>query len=126
MDQSKFVTAINCMDGRTQLPVIEFMKKRYAADYVDSITEPGPIKILAENRDINILESVRKRLTISVEKHGSDILALVGHFDCAGNPVDKEDQLKQLEKAKATIEAWGFNVEIVKLWVDENWQVHIV
>jgi hypothetical protein len=47
----KFVMAINCMDGRTQLPIIEWLKKEYGATYVDMITEPGPNKIPAENKD---------------------------------------------------------------------------
>ena len=38
----RFCTVINCMDGRVQLPVIRHMKERFNAEYVDSITEPGP------------------------------------------------------------------------------------
>ncbi len=37
-----FCTAINCMDGRTQLPVIEFLKNKLSVEYVDTVTEPGP------------------------------------------------------------------------------------
>ena len=44
----KFATAINCMDGRTQLPTINWAMKELNVDYVDSITEAGPDKILAE------------------------------------------------------------------------------
>ncbi len=36
-----FATAINCMDGRVQLPVIAYLKSKYVVDYVDAITEPG-------------------------------------------------------------------------------------
>ena len=46
-----FCTAINCMDGRTQQPVIEFLKDKFEVLYVDSITEPGPVHILAEAPD---------------------------------------------------------------------------
>jgi hypothetical protein len=45
---SKFVTAINCMGGRVQLPEINWMMQNLSADYVDMITEPGPDKIFAE------------------------------------------------------------------------------
>jgi hypothetical protein len=55
-----FVMAINCMDGRVQLPVIEWLKKEYEADYVDMITEPGPNKILAENKDQLFINSIKK------------------------------------------------------------------
>ena len=50
----RFCTAINCMDGRTQEPVIAFVKKRFGIDCVDMITEPGPDKILAQSKNIKI------------------------------------------------------------------------
>jgi Putative carbonic anhydrase len=37
MGEGKFGTAINCMDGRVQEPVINWMKVRYGLDYVDMI-----------------------------------------------------------------------------------------
>ena len=58
----KFATAINCMDGRAQEPVIEYMKKSYGVDYVDMITEPGPNRILAENKEASIIEFLKKCL----------------------------------------------------------------
>ena len=88
----KFVTCINCMDGRAQKPVIDYMQKRFGVEYVDMITEPGPNKILSDNNDATLIESLKKRVAISVEKHGSEIIAIVGHFDCAGNPVDERSQ----------------------------------
>ncbi|MBI4243854.1 MAG: hypothetical protein HY606_07170 [Planctomycetes bacterium] len=35
MRDKKFVTCLNCMDGRTQLPVIQWIEKNYRADYVE-------------------------------------------------------------------------------------------
>jgi len=126
MSSGTFATAVNCMDGRTQLPVIEFLKAEYGVDYVDAVTEPGPIKILAEGSDSFLVESIKKRVGISVEKHGSKVVALVGHFDCAGNPVDKETQLEQLEASARRAAGWGYEIEIIKVWVDENWTAHRV
>jgi hypothetical protein len=63
----KFITAINCMDGTTQLPIIEWLKREYSLDYVDMITEPGPNKILAENKDQTIIDSIKRRVEISVK-----------------------------------------------------------
>ncbi|MBC7345036.1 MAG: hypothetical protein H5U03_06435, partial [Clostridia bacterium] len=88
-----FAATINCMDGRTQLPVINYVKDKYGVDYVDVITEPGPNKLLAERGDEALLASIRRRLEISVLKHGSRHVVIVGHHDCAGNPVEKETQL---------------------------------
>ena len=121
-----FATAINCMDGRVQLPVIKWICERYGVDYVDMVTEAGPVKILADNGDAVLLESMRKRVEISVNKHGSRIVAIVAHFDCAGNPVEKDVQIGQIKKSFETVRSWGFEVEMIGLWVDENWEVNQV
>lgn len=126
MSHGSFATAINCMDGRTQIPVIEYMKKKYGVDYVDMITEPGPIKILAENKDETMLNSIKRRVEISTIKHGSKHIAIAGHHDCAGNPVEKEMQLKQILKSIKTIRSWGFKGEIVGLWIGEDWKAYEV
>ena len=124
MNKKKFVTAINCMDGRVQLPVIDWMKKEYTADFVDMITEPGPNKILAEKNPRSCVDSIKKRVEISVLKHTSKIIAITGHYDCAGNPVEKETQLHQIKNAVETIRSWSFEVLVIGLWVDEHWIVH--
>jgi len=123
MAEGKFVTAINCMDGRVQEPVNNYLKKMHGADYVDVITEPGPIKILAEQEPGSLMASLRTRVDISVNKHGSKVIAVVGHHDCAGNPFNKEIQLEQIEKAVKTVSSWGFGTEIVKLFVNNNWEI---
>ncbi|HLD44134.1 MAG TPA: carbonic anhydrase, partial [bacterium] len=100
----KFCTTINCMDGRTQEPVIAFLKKHFNATYVDSITEPGPVAILTGPRDTPVFANILKRLDISVYHHKSVGLAIVAHHDCAGNPVTKEQQLKQLAESVKTLQ----------------------
>ena len=42
--QYKFGTAINGIDGRTQQPVIDYIKQNYAVDIVDMITFPVPME----------------------------------------------------------------------------------
>jgi Putative carbonic anhydrase len=126
MSNMKFATAINCIDGRVQIPVIEWLRKGYGVDYVDVITEPGPDKILAEDKDSPVLESIKRRVEISVNKHASELIAIVGHYDCAGNPVENDMQLKQIQSAIKTVESWDFEVQIIGLWVDENWEVCMV
>lgn len=118
-----FATAINCMDGRVQIPVIEYIRTKYKVDYVDTITEPGPNKILSENRDKTIVESIKRRVDISVIKHNSKYIAIVGHYDCAGNPVEQDIQLKQIPQAIRVMKEWNFDAQIIGLWVDENWVV---
>lgn len=102
------------------------LKKKYGVEYVDTITEPGPVKILAEVTDRHVIESIMARVGISVNKHGSRNIAIAAHADCAGNPVEKAAQLKQLAAAVELVKSWGFGCEVIGLWVDESWNAVIV
>jgi len=126
MSEGTFATAINCMDGRTQLPVIEYMKETCGVDYVDTITEPGPDGILGDKKDLTLVESIRRRVEISVQKHGSKNVAIVAHHDCAGNPVDPKVHLDQAERAVELVRSWGFGCEVVALWLGEDFKVHLI
>ncbi len=119
-----FATAINCMDGRVQLPVITYLQDRFDAEYIDTITEPGPIRILAEQSDQSQLASILSRIEISIQKHGSRHIAIIGHHDCAGNPVSKEKQIGQIHKAVAFIRQEYPKVEVMGIWIDEKWRIH--
>jgi carbonic anhydrase len=118
----KFACAINCMDGRVQDAVKNYMKENYSVDYVDMVTEPGPNKILADNLDRAVIENIKKRVEVSTHHHGSKVIAVVGHFGCAGNPTEKEEQIGHLKKAEQTLKSLGFKEEIVLLWVDGDWE----
>ena len=112
------------MDGRTQLLVLKWVIKNYKIDFPDSITEAGPVKIIAENKNKQLIESIKYRVGISVHKHQSKHIFIVAHHDCAGNPVPKTKQLKQLKKAVKQVKKWGFEVkEVTGLWVGKNWKV---
>jgi hypothetical protein len=119
----KFGTAINCMDGRVQLPVIQWLKDQYHLDYVDMITEPGADKIMAEAAPASI-ESVRAKVLISVNAHGSRLIAVAGHAECAGNPVSKEDHLEHIQRAVQVVRDWRLpSVAVIGLWVDGQWAI---
>ncbi|MBU1998987.1 MAG: hypothetical protein KKE64_05785 [Candidatus Omnitrophica bacterium] len=91
--KSKFATAINCIDGRVQLSVTEFIKNSYDIDYVDMVTVPGPDKLLSEYKNIIEIESIRNKVLISCNSHNSNIIFIIGHYDCAGNPCAEVDHL---------------------------------
>lgn len=117
-----FACAINCMDGRVQDAVKDYLKENYGADYVDMVTEPGPNKILADNADKAVIENIKKRVEISFHHHGSKVCAIVGHFGCAGNPTEKQAQVEHLKKAEKVVKSFGFDMEVVLLWVDGDWK----
>ena len=99
----QFATAINCIDGRAQEPVIGYLKEVFGVDYIDMITEPGPNKILAEGEDTNTIERLKEKVEISVGKHNSQIISIVAHYDCAGNPANEAVQKEHLKKAVSVI-----------------------
>lgn len=123
-DEMSYCTAINCMDGRSQSPVIEYLCKRFNVRFVDMITEPGPDLILANNEDESKIESIFSRCDISVEKHLSAGIAIVGHHDCIGNPAEEEEQRAHIEKAIAVLQHRYKDKEIIGLWLDNDFRVH--
>lgn len=126
MKHVKFAAAINCMDGRVQIPVIGWIKTKFAVDYVDVITEPAPNRVIAENKEKPIIDSIKRRVEISIGKHNSKIIVITAHHDCAGNPVDKDKQFDQILSSIKIIESWNFNVPVIGLWINENWEVERV
>jgi len=126
MSHGKFGTAINCMDGRAQLPVINWMKSRYGLDYIDMITEPGPDKMLTQGSPAQV-ESIKSRVLISVNAHGSQTLLITAHHDCAGNPVSREEHIRQVKECMKILQSWKLPVKnITGAWINENWTLEII
>jgi len=118
-----FCTAINCMDGRVQLPVISYLKQRFLVDHVDMITEPGPVRLLGSDLESEGSVSVLRRVEVSARAHGSKAIAVVAHGDCAGNPVSDAEQRGQLERSVALLRERCPSSEVIGLWIDESWKV---
>jgi len=119
----KFCTVINCMDGRTQLPVINYMQQRFEADNVDTITEAGPNLILSEQINQSGIESIFKKVKVSIDFHNSVGIAVVGHHDCAGNPAPEKEQIDHINKSMLVLREHFDNIPIIGLWIDENWEI---
>ena len=123
--EKSFGTALNCIDGRTQIPVINWMKENFGLDYVDLITEPGMDKVLAQGNWIEI-QRLKEKVLISVTAHNSNVVAVVGHYDCAANPVSNCEHFRDIAVSIYTVKSWGLPIRVVGLWVDERWHVHVV
>lgn len=118
-----FCTAINCMDGRIQLPVNTYLRDRLGVDYVDTVTEPGPVQFLANAPECDVTRSILRRVNVSIDKHGSTYVAIIAHADCAGNPAPKEQQIIQLSVAVDFLAKRYPNVRTLGLWVNEQLSV---
>ncbi|KGX84785.1 carbonic anhydrase [Pontibacillus litoralis] len=120
-----FVTAINCKDGRAQLPVIYWMQERFSAQYVDMITEPGPTNHILNATEQQI-ETLKAKINISHNIHGSKAIAIVAHNECAGNPISKEEQKQQVSQCVDIVNSWGYDMKVIGLFVNENWEVELI
>lgn len=121
----RFGTALNCIDGRTQLPVTQWLNTHYHLDYVDLITEPGMDRVLARG-PVDEITRLREKTLVSLSAHASRIIAVVGHFDCAANPVNKYEHFQDIATSTHIVRAWGFPVNIIGLWVDEKGCIEVV
>lgn len=121
-----FCTSIHCMDGRIQEPIIHYLKESYSITYVDTITEPGPCRILAENEDRISVNSIMERTDISINRHGSKLIAISGHCDCAGNPFDEDVQKKQIRESIKHLKICYPEIKIIGLWIDKGWKISTI
>lgn len=121
MEGKKFATILNCIDGRTQIPTNDWIRSEFGIDFVDTITAPGMDKLL--NSSEREIEAIKNAVEISVEAHGSDKIFIAGHYDCAGNPVSNEMHAQDIRKALERVSSWNWPVEVIGLWINEDWQI---
>ena len=119
-----FAASINCIDGRVQLPVSEWIRKNHRVEFVDVISEPGCDLALSKGSDTE--PAIRSKLGISVRAHGSGLVFVSGHHECAANPVSRDEHVEQIKKAASRVASWGMPVQVHGLWVGESWGVEQV
>lgn len=123
--EHRFGTAINCIDGRVQQPVADWVKKNYKVDYVDMVNEPGPDKVLTQGRVLPISD-LKTKVNISINAHHSTIVVIAGHHSCAANPVSKEEHEAQVRNAVKEVASWRLPVTVAGLWVDSDWKANLL
>lgn len=107
--------------------MLEYLKRHCGPDYFDACSEAGPLKIITKHHGSCRLLSLKEQISVSLNKHGSKVIALVGHHDCVSNPLPREAQEKQIEKALDYLQrAYGPDKLYLGLYVDEHWKVHEV
>ena len=125
MADSSFGTAINCIDGRVQAPVAEWVRARFGVQYVDVVTAPGPDGVLTRGTpEANRL--IREYVRVSQEAHASVVLAIAGHFGCAGYPVPPDEHIAAIRAATRIAASWGLPMRVIGLWVTEGGQIEVV
>lgn len=120
-----FAAAVNCMDGRVQSPVADWVKINFGVQYVDMVTEAGPDGILARG-PAHLIEHIRQRVLVSTGPHGSHVVVVAGHSGCAGNAVSDEQHRADVRAALRMLAAWGLPARLVGLFVNEFGAVEVI
>ena len=117
---SEFVTCLNCMDGRVQKVMIDWLESNYNAVYVDMITEAGMDGFIVKKDELP--ESLRAKIDISLQKHGSTQIFIVGHHDCGGHPVDEKTHREHIKAAVEKVSQNYPGYSVTGVWISEKWQ----
>lgn len=128
MRKGTFGTALKCMDGRIHEQVETWMRSHFSVMWIDAITEPGMDRFLAEESEEE-LAGIKKKLSISINKHGSRFITVVGHAaDCAGNPVPIHVHREHIKCGVERVRSWrlGGDITIVGLLLNEKWEVELL
>ena len=123
MAEGKFATSVSCIDGRIQIPLTKWIKENYSVDYVDTITEPGVDKTITEN---SVFESIKTKVSISINAHKSELIVFSGHYNCAANQVSNEEHIELIKKGIGVISSWNLGAKVIGVWVDDSWNVNTV
>ena len=110
---------MQCIDGRVQAPVREWIRSELGVDYVDTVTEPGCDLALSEKDRPDL----RSKVEISVRAHGSRAVFVSGHHECAANPVEAAAHEAHVRAAVERVRGWGLPVSVAGLWVGPDWSV---
>lgn len=116
-------TCLNCMDGRVQLPVLNWIMGHNPVDFVDVITEAGMDGVLAQQENI---DEIIRSIQVSVNLNKSASIFIVGHYDCRGNPVDENTHKAEIADAVKRLRSQWTKIPISGLWVNSRWQVDLV
>lgn len=117
----KFAACLNCIDGRVQLPVINWIMSNYNVDFVDMLTEPGMDGFLVDSQ--SNLKPVIDKLTISLDVHDCKEIFIVAHEDCAANPVDYKTHTKNLRLAVDKIKQFAPDCDVIGIYVFLNGKI---
>lgn len=120
---AKFGIAINCIDGRIQIPINQWLKANYNIDNVDTITEHGIVKLFSDSKGI---EKIKSKVTLSIKQSDSKIILVSAHHDCEGNQIQKDEQISQIKDAVVTIRSWKLAPTVIGIWVNEQFQVELI
>ncbi len=119
-----YCTLICCMDGRFNMAVNEYIRVKYGYVYVDTITDAGPVSKIIYQDYLKDIED--KIIQISINRHDSKHIFIVGHHDCAGCPVDDDQQKEYIRRATHLIKEDISGVRVTGIFIDDDFNSNIL
>jgi len=115
----KRAVCCNCIDGRAQLPVINWIKDAYNMDHVDMITEPGVDGFMADQD--NSIDEIKRKINISIDKNNASMIVVVGHHDCQANSVSEVDHHDHIHAGVDRLKKEFPHMDVQGLWINSEW-----
>jgi hypothetical protein len=122
----KLAIAITCSDWRLHQDGVRYNKQlaeMLGADGVDLVVVPGPDAIYKEEH-AEKLKTVADAAALLAKAHNAGSIAIVGHYKCAGNPVEDqqhdEDTAAAAQTLRATLDFSGPIVAVSTVYHDDS------
>jgi len=115
------------MDGRVQEPVMKWLRAHFDVQWVDKITEAGPVAALAAE-DQEIMTAICRRVDVSIAAHESRGIAIAAHDGCAGMPLHLSIEVEQTMAREAAVHLQERYpaLPVLALWVDDSGVVTVL
>ena len=121
-----FFTSVGCMEGRIQAVIAKYGQQKFDAKYPDTITEAGLVGLLSNDPSQELLDSIRKKVLVSVEKHHSKGIIVHGHQECAALDAVDNIHKQNILKAAEIIRSMAPNLIVKPAFVvrgNSGWEV---
>jgi hypothetical protein len=118
----RFAVLLSCIDGRTQQPLLNWVRRELGVSHVDVVTEPGIDAVLARGDD-HAVQALLDKVCVSRLAHGAIALVVAGHHDCAANPGDAASHAADLARATTGLRQALPELPVRAVYVDSTWNV---
>ena len=109
MAKGNFGTVINCMDGRTQLPVNEYLRREYGLDFIDTVNEQADVLQSIDPEMLQLFRNYAEEIDLFEEFATKEDKRIYGYI---GTDEVKSKSHKLIENVKDRAKTLGITIEV--------------
>jgi hydrogenase maturation factor len=113
-------TVVCCIDGRIQIPVVEFLRNLWNVEWVDVVTEIAPERLLSDGNEEESVRRIHENITASLVQQLEARLAVASHSGCDCNNVPDEEKREMVRASVRILREAHQDASIIGVWVDET------